>query len=368
MKGQPGQIGRCADVAPLLTFYACDEVSPQERQMVEGHLSTCAECRAQLKDEEELRMALLDVPQPADELDGAGTLLAQFRSELSETLDDLSAPPLRDHWQPFGGLRRWMALRPAWSAVLLIAFGALVGRQILQWIPSSDSGSNGSAVNVLAAPRITEDQLSKMSVAGINFVGPTSGAGSGTVQVQMRAEQPLVLSGNLDDADVRRVLTYVISNGNRFDPGVRLDCLDALTAQASDAGVRKALLSAARKDQNPAVRMKALEALRDSSSDPSVREALLDALNHDPNPGVRIEAVNLLVHSLEETFASQQVSDSANASAGSQQGAAAAIAAADSSAEHVIHALEELRRHDPNRYVRLRSAAALRQIGPQEFQ
>jgi hypothetical protein len=53
----------------------------------------------------------------------------------------------------------------------------------------------------------------------------------GTLQVQLRAEQPVVLSGSLDDSDMRRVLTYVVKNSEKFDPGVRLDCLDALRAK-----------------------------------------------------------------------------------------------------------------------------------------
>jgi HEAT repeat protein len=174
----------------------------------------------------------------------------------------------------------------------------------------------------------------------------------------------VVLSGNLDDADVRRVLTYVISNGEKFDPGVRLDCLDALRERTSDASVRRALLAAARKDQNPAVRMKALEALRDSASDPDVRDVLVDALNHDTNPGVRVEAVNLLVRSLENASVADSETDQEDA----QGGVAPVTSAPDSSMARVIRALQELQRHDPNRYVRLRSAAALRQIGPQELQ
>jgi hypothetical protein len=93
------------------------------------------------------------------------------------------------------------------------------------------------------------------------------------------------LTGSLDDSDVRRVLTYVVKNGERFNSGVRLDCLDALKARSQDKEVRSALLEAARKDQNPAVRLKALEALRDSTGEGSVREALLEALQHDSNPG-----------------------------------------------------------------------------------
>jgi hypothetical protein len=348
----------CPDIAPLLVFYSCDEVSAEERAQIEAHLAECAECRAQLNEENELNAALSEMAQPADLLDSSGTLLAQYRSELSEALDDLSAPPLRQHWQPFGWVRRWMALRPALSASLLVVVGVLAGTQILQWLPSNSSGANGPTLNVLSSPNITDEQLAKMAVAGINF-GPGSDATPGTVQLRLRAEQPLVLSGNVDDADVRRVLTYVIANGNRFDPGIRLDCLDALKARTGDSEVRKALLSAARNDQNPAVRMKALEALRDSVDDPEVRNILLDTLQHDANPGVRVEAVNLLVRSL-------QGGPSSATAAPSAPGGATVIS--DSSVERIVRTLEELQRRDPNRYVRLRSAAALRQIGPQDLQ
>jgi hypothetical protein len=368
MNSQPGDLRRCADVAPLLIFYSCDEVTPDERRQIEAHLAACAECRAQLQDEEELQSALADVPQAADELDRSGKLLAQYRSELSEALDDLSAPPAQEHWRPFGGFRRWMALRPAWSAALLLVLGAVLGRQIWLWVPTNGSASNGPAMNVLAAPRITEDQLSKMSVAGIDWSGPSSDSDTATVQVQMQAEQPMVISGNLDDADVRRVLTYVIANGERFDPSIRLDCLDALKSHTGDADVRRALLAAARKDQNPGVRMKALEALRDATSDPSVRKVLLDTLNQDANPGVRIEAVNLLVHSLEQSSSSGSPADSQDAGDSASQADSSTALPADASTERVIRALEVLRRRDPNPYVRLRSAAALRQIGPQELQ
>ena len=94
------------------------------------------------------------------------------------------------------------------------------------------------------------------------------------------------------------VLTFVVANGERFDPGTRLDCLDALKVRTDDEHVRNALVKAARTDKNAAVRLKALDALRDWTHEAPVRDALLDALHHDANPGVRVEAVNLLVNSL----------------------------------------------------------------------
>src|ERR1700676_2983616 len=365
---------RCGKIAPILVFYACDEVSDNERKWINEHLAVCASRAEQLAGERSLWEAMDATNPPASEINSADALLAQCRSQLAETLDDLSVTPVREHWQPFGWVRRWMALRTAWSGVMLVFFGVLLGAEVMPWLQNGLPGnSNGRAVNVLASQKLTDDQLSKMAVAGIN-------AAPGTVQLQLRAEQPMVLSGNVEDSNMRRVLTYVVENGERFDAGVRLDCLDALKAQARDAQVRKALLLAARKDQNPAVRMKALEALKDAASDDAVREALLEALAHDANPGVRVEVVNMLVHSLEhESQSSNMVSYPQLAGAPENPDdqsddlqmttpSESTVMVSDASVEKVIRTLEELQKRDPSRYVRLRSAAALRQIGPRESQ
>jgi HEAT repeat protein len=178
----------------------------------------------------------------------------------------------------------------------------------------------------------------------------------------------MVLSGNAEDGRVRQVLTYVVENGERFDAGVRLDCLDALKAAVRDLQVRSALLNAARKDQNPAVRMKALEALRDAAGEDAVRQTVLDALEHDTNPGVRVEAVNLLVGSLGGETSSADDSSVAPESPVAVPTPAPRAQGEDASFEQVVRVLQDLQRRDPNRYVRLRSAAALRQIGPREVQ
>jgi hypothetical protein len=104
---------------------------------------------------------------------------------------------------------------------------------------------------------------------------------------------------------------------------------------------------------------------------------LLDALMHDSNPGVRVEVVNMLVRSLErqENAADDSAPDLAEAPENSEALAqvapvapSAEAGASNPSVEKVIRTLEELQKRDPNRYVRLRSAAALRQIGPRDLQ
>jgi HEAT repeat protein len=185
----------------------------------------------------------------------------------------------------------------------------------------------------------------------------------------MSAEQPMVLTGNADDSRMRQILTQVVQSSDRYDAGMRLDCLEALKAAVRDLQVRSALLGAARNDQNPAVRMKALEALREAAGEDDVRETILDALEHDTNPGVRVEAVNLLVGSLQgETPGDDAAPVAPNGPVVAPAPAPRAPGGGDASFEQVVKVLQELQRRDPNRYVRLRSAAALRQIGPREVQ
>jgi len=354
----------CKEIAPLLVFYLCEEVSEDEREQIEAHLANCTACSAVLAVEQQLQSTMLAGPQPANELDASGIVLAQCRSELAESLDDLSAPPLQEHWRPFGWLRRWMALRPAWSGALLILFGALAGTQVLPWLQNGNNNTNSQAMNVVARPPLTPNQWANMTFSGIN-ISPSSGPGAPNVEVHLNTEQPMVLSGSVEDSDMRGMLTYVVQNGERFDAGVRLDCLEALKAVARDQQVRGALIAAALKDQNPAVRMKALEALRGAASDDAVRQALFQTLQNDTNPGVRVVAINMIVASLNGDQSDTPETDPvAPVVAGPTE---RGLPPADD-LEPVVRVLQRLQHQDPSRYVRLRSAAALRQIGPREVQ
>src|SRR5258707_7560149 len=147
---------RCEDVAPLLVFYACDEVSDKKRKQIEAHVAICAACAAQLAEENHLQEAMVAAMRPADELDASGILLSQCRSELAEALDDLSAPPIQEHWRPFGWLRRWIALRPAWIVALLVFLGITVGTQVVPWMQTGyHVDASALAMNVIANSPLT---------------------------------------------------------------------------------------------------------------------------------------------------------------------------------------------------------------------
>jgi hypothetical protein len=344
-------------------------VNEQERAAIESHLAECAACRAQLAEETDFQKVVSSLPHAADEIDAAGILLSHCRSELAEKLDDLERPA-QERVQTFGWLRGWMMLHPAWSAGTLVVVGLVAGNQYAQWSSNrSERVGQEQVVNVRPSSQLTDDQLSKMAVAGINFT-PSPYSGSKNVRVRLNAEQPIELNGNADDSNVRSVLTFVVKNGDRFDSGVRLDCLDALKAHAQDSVVRTALLTAARKDPNPAVRLKALEALHDAGIDGAARQVLLDVLQHDANPGVRVEAVNLLVRSLEEAQQAPVVAaphDPEMPSTGMIQ-AGTEASGNDGSIENLMLELQNLQQNDPSRYVRLRSTAALREINARNDQ
>src|SRR5436305_12102920 len=84
--------GGCEEIMPLLVFYACGELTAAESEQVQAHLTECQECAEQLKAEQQFVESLGAMPQAADQIDSAGILLSQCRSELAESLDDLTRP------------------------------------------------------------------------------------------------------------------------------------------------------------------------------------------------------------------------------------------------------------------------------------
>lgn len=335
----------CAQMEELSILYACGELSVEERAAVDAHAKACARCADLLVREQAIQQLLA---HPVGRQEPSDILLAQCRSELAEALDDAAEKHARGSWLDAFRPARWLVQsfvgHPAWSAALLVLFGVALGALAPQWYPKVN-GTPGSAaapaMTVSAGRRISEQDLQNMSVAGINFVAD-NGSGQPDVELHMTSEKPFVLAGSPDDTEVKRVLTFVVTNGQRFDPGVRLDSLEVLRTRTNDAEVRKALCAAARGDSNPGVRLKALEALRGAEIDDQVRQALLDALTLDANPGVRVQAINLL---------------SAGLRALTDQPAPAAQ-------QELLRVLRDHMESDPSNYVRLQSAAAIRDLGP----
>lgn len=359
---------RCEDIESLAVLYACDELDSDARAAVDAHAAQCPACAAVLSREARLLQAIASLDQPADTLDRSGLLLAQCRSQLAETLDDRevrtdhSSSVWRSIFSPvawWGGLRHTLIYHPAMSMAVLVVAGFLAGvaGQRLRVVPpqfappgqpvasatlsASGTASSASTSSNAAAPsRVTDEQLRRVDSAHVAWVTP-SGSGTPTVQVELRSPTPVNIVGAPDDADVQRALTFLLENGQRFDPNVRLDSLDVLRMNAADPDIRRTLCAAARLDRDPGVRLKALEALQGFEQDPAVRSAVLDALESDGNPSVRVAAIHLLRSAVR----------SGNA-----------YVARD---PQTLEVLRDRLRNDPSMEIRQQSAAALGELGVQ---
>jgi hypothetical protein len=334
----------CKTFENLVLFYACDELEAAHRAGIEEHAANCAACAAVLARELRLRQVMGALRPSADAIDPADVMLSHCRSELAEALDDAAGQSGRSKWLELLRPANWflpsMLRHPSWSAALLVLMGIAVGTTGQQWYLGRIEKAAQPTIRVSPAPRLTDQDLQTMGIAGLNWNwSPGSGSsGSPNVELHLTAEKPVLLQGNLDDADVKRVLTFVVQNGQRFDSGVRLDTVEVLRARSSDTDVRGALCAAARRDQNPGVRLKALEALRDLAQDEAVRETLIDALENDDCPGVRVEAVTALRAWAEKVAGAED--------------------------PRLVTVLRDRMERDPNNYVRLQSAAAMRQLEP----
>jgi hypothetical protein len=346
---------RCEDIESLAVLSACDELDEGAGAALDAHLAQCPACTAIVVRETRLQQAIASLDQPADSLDRSGLLLAQCRSGLAESLDDKQARANRSAWSSifspiawWGGLRHTLIYHPAMSMTVLVVAGFLAGiaGQRLGVAPPLAVATHtvvamGSASSNLSHPaKITDEQLRSAGSAHVAWVTP-SGSRTPSVDVELMSPTPMSIVGAPNDVDVQRALTFLLENGQRFDPDVRLDSLDVLRMNAADPDVRRTLCAAARLDRNPGVRIKALEALQGFEQDPAVRDALLDALESDANSGVRVEAIHLLFVALQ--------------SEGSSAGAD----------PQTVAVLRDRLGNDPSPIVRQQSAAALRELGAQ---
>ncbi len=324
---------QCHDFERLVVFYASDELESAEREAVEQHAAVCGACAASLAREKQL-IAAVTAHLPGEP---SAVLLAKCRGELADQLDDIApattgfAQRVKFWLHP----QAWIAMRPAWSAALFVLLGIALGITLPRWIANRDaqSAASISAGSVVVRPPSDFSSQDLRTVDRINFV-PGAGAVQPGVELFYRGEQPRRVSGSLDDGDVRRALIFVMQDNVLFDSGLRLDSLEALRARSDDSEVRGAFCRAARTDRNPGVRLKALEALRGFEQEDQVRKTLIDALLRDDNPGVRIEAINAL-----------------RSAAASQPDA------------ELVKVLRDRMQNDSNSYIRLQSAAAVRQLG-----
>jgi HEAT repeats len=334
----------------IVLFAAGEEVSTELHSEWIQHAAQCGACSGALARERELLSLLSEYRSEPEAM-----LLASCRAGLDDAIDREE-----EHgwfWRTLAVVfpARWLASGPAWSAaaLLLVGFssGLLLGPRVLHRFISpdgpippavandttGDSSSSSPTIPVNSSASLAALNLHTADVAGIDIL-PSFGDAPPQVQLQLKEQQPVTIAGTVDSDDVKDVLVNILRSGDRFCPDIRLDAVDLLSAKSNDPEVRSALCHAVHNDKNAAVRLKALEALNGAEPQDIVQQTLLDALVDDQNPGVRVEAIN----SLRDMVSRGEVSSS----------------------DKMLSVLQDRMENDPNAYIRLQSAAAIRDLGP----
>lgn len=331
---------RCIEREEQIILLACGELEGDAAAELQAHLAACTGCAEAFAQEKRLHEAF--VMNAGEEPSAA--MLAECRTQLEENIDRASLPGFWVRaWASVAkggwtfGYRNWLSAHPALGAAAFVIAGVLIGNLAPRWLEES---RNLGAFQPDSQPSLVvsgRENNSRLGVRGISFAPSAVLGGEGVVEVQGFREVPLSLRGTPDDPLIRQALLDVLPNEQDFNLDTRMLALEMLRSRSgSDTQVRDSLCQTARNDANPAVRLKALEALRGFEQDGAVRQTLTQVLLHDTNAGVRIEAINSL-----RTLAEGQ----------------------DWRVDRqVVDVLRERMEKDPNTYIRVQSAAAVRKL------
>jgi hypothetical protein len=254
----------CETTRELMPLYYYGELPPEQEENLEAHCAACSPCGREV----ERYRSFAGVLDEA-ELEPSLGLLSECRQMLAQRVTEWERPaPKLNWWRTLLSLN--LDFRVPVGAVALIAVGWFGAR-----IAPALTGQNVSSAGVMSSVRSVEPDASGRLVIAVDDI------------------QRRVVSGGVNDVNVRRLL--LAAARDESNPGVQVECVDALKKMAQSADVRAALLDAVQRDPSPGVRLKALEGLKGFTQDTEIRKALTAVLMNDANAGVRVEAIDLLV-------------------------------------------------------------------------
>jgi hypothetical protein len=268
----------CDSVSKLIPLYFYAELTPDDEDRVEQHLHECPACAREMDRQRALASAL-----DHRQTDTPPRLLADCRADLMAAIQ--GGAPRRElpkgPWTlflealggTFGGVVR---VRLPIGAIACIALGFLAARF---------TGVTPGPASLTTAGLGPSDEV----FSTVRSVQPDNG---GRVQIAFDETRRKVVSGSMDDENIRRLL---LAAAHEQNAAVRVESVDLLKSQAAESEVRDALLNAVAHDANDGVRLKALEGLKPYASDPAVSKTLAQVLLSDHNDAVRMQVVDLLV-------------------------------------------------------------------------
>lgn len=270
----------CDSIRNRFFLLLYEELPLDEEKLVEQHLQSCADCRAELERQKKLGAAL-----SAHALDAPEDLLLRCRRDLRFK----TASAARAHEAKPG-----FAARARQAMRLLLSPAAGSFRHVSYWKPAGAVAlvAVGFFAARLTAPRAglaIDPATPEPAISRVRHIQPDAG---GRVRIVLDETRRRVLAGRLEEEPILRALLAATRDPD--DPGLRGESIELLKKHAASGEVRGALVYSLRHDPNAGVRLRAMDALRAYSTEPESRRALVDVLLADDNSGVRTQAVDLL--------------------------------------------------------------------------
>jgi hypothetical protein len=319
----------CKEFEEYLTLDLYGDLPPEQRAPYEAHLAACVHCQATREQVRGLHEVLAQRPR----LEPSPDFLVECRQALVEALDGerLGWRGLIREWLPFLQFPPPQVAPRLAFALSLMVFGFGLGWTLRPHAARVVPSQPGS----VTTSSLADTDFENMRINDISRVAPDPKTGD--VRITMDAQRRVTLQGSLDDPRIQQLLVYAVKSYD--NAGIRRDTLDALRARTKSPNVRAALLYSMEHDPNVGNRLAALDAVRGMEGGEDLQQSLIEVLEHDKNMGVRVESVDVLVDLVEK-----QGRD-----------------------EAILSALDRLAASDPNRYVRLKCASALRKLGSDGF-
>lgn len=265
---------KCDEAKKTLPLFLYGELSFEDEERLELHIDECPGCRIALERERSLFKSL-DAAELAPSRDLLESCRAELRSRMARVEPEREGlwSKLRQGFSIHFHFAPGLTQAAGWAAMLLVGFFAA------RMTPASFP-SLGRSAGMVAEPVSSR----------VRYVEPMA---PGKVQIVIDETRQRVLSGNLEDQSIQRLLLTAAKDPS--DAGLRVESVDLLKSRPQSAEVRSALLYAVQHDANAGVRLKALDGLKDFGDDPETRRTLTQVLLKDDNPGVRTQVIDLLI-------------------------------------------------------------------------
>lgn len=268
-------------------LYYLDELTENEKKMLNAHLKECDECSRDLLAMEKLN----NIIKNKRKVNVSNELLADARTELRAAIRlERKRIPLTT--KMFSSIKEFFVEKRSlvYGSTASLAIGLLLGYFFFK-TPVPD------IQNIKGGTELT----SNVQIDNVKFID--SDASDGTVEFSFNAIKPVTVRGNINDEKIRNVLMYSLLNEQ--NPGVRLSSLNAINSKQKlqNNDLKEALINVIKFDNNPGVRREAITTLSKFSYDEDIKKAFIYVLLNDTISGMRIEAINKLVEATEKGFA-----------------------------------------------------------------